>query len=619
MFLKRCERRKAGKKHTYWVLVESYRTPRGSRHRVVAYLGQLSRGESSGWAQLGRTLSGKRRTRPEPSLFDPPHYDEPDDNEPVLVKLKDIHLERLRGFGDVWLAWGLWRLLELDVLLDRIMPRGREEIPWPQMAAILTIARLCEPSSELHIEDTWYRGTALDDLLGIPAEKVHTDRLYAGLDRLLPHKDELERHLRQRLGDLFDLKYELLLYDITSTYFEGQCAANPLARRGYSRDSRPDCLQVLIGLVVTEDGVPLGYEVFAGNRNDSTTVDEIVTAMEQKYGQANRVWVMDRGMVSEENIARLRRSNASYIVGTPKAMLRRFERELTDQRDWHAVQEGVDVKQVPGPDGKEVFILARSADRQAKEQAMHQRFLERLANGLRKLESAMSTGHLQDEGLANRRLGRLLEKNWRAAGAFDIRIEQLPQPVGKAGLKIVWERNQSWTEWASIAEGCYILRSNLCDVDPVTLWKRYIQLTEAEWAFRIAKDELVIRPIWHQKEHRVRAHILVCFLAYVLWKTLAGWMQRAGLGDAPRTLLEEFAKIKSGDVVLQAQSREDGRSRTIRLRCVPEPDAAQKVLLSRLGLNLPQRLRRIDEVAPVRTANGQGADRTVLIGHTSGR
>jgi transposase len=300
-------------------------------------------------------------------------------------------------------------------------------------------------------------------------------------------------------------------------------------------------------------------------------------------------------------------------------MLRRFERELTDQRDWHTVQEGLEVKQVASPDGQEVYILARSADRQAKEQAVHQRFLERLENGLRKLESAMSTGHLRDESLANRRLGRLLEKNWRAAGAFAVRIEPLAQPEGKARLQITWERSQSWTEWASIAEGCYILRSNLCDLDPVILWKRYIQLTEAEWAFRIAKDELVIRPIWHQKEHRVRAHILVCFLAYVLWKTLAGWMQRSGLGDAPRTPLEEFAKIKSGDVVLQAQSREGGLSRTIRLRCVPEPDAAQKVLLSRRGLSLPRRLRRIDEVAPVRTANGQGADMTVLVSHTSGR
>jgi len=595
MFLKRCDRRKGGRKHTYWVLAESYRTARGSRHRIVAYLGGLSRGEASGWAQLGRALSGKQRTRPELSLFDPPRYDEPEDDEPVLVKLNDIHLERIRGFGDVWLAWGLWRLLQLDVLLERLMPKGREEIPWPQMAAILTIARLCEPSSELHIEDTWYRGTALDDLLGIPVDKVHTDRLYAGLDNLLPQKDELERHLRERLGDLFDLKYELLLYDITSTYFEGECAGNPLAQRGYSRDSRPDCLQVLIGLVVTEEGFPLGYEVFAGNRGDATTVDEIITAMERKYGRANRVWVMDRGMVSEENIARLHRSEACYIVGTPKAMLRRFERELADQRDWHAVQEGIDVKQVASPDGKEVFILARSADRQAKEQAMHQRFRERIELGLRKLESAMSTGRLRDEGLANRRLGRLLEKNWRAGGAFDVRIERLPKPAGKALLKITWEANQGWNDWASMAQGCYILRSNLCDLDPVTLWKRYIQLTEAEWAFRIAKDELSIRPIWHHKEDRVRAHILVCFLAYVLWKTLAGWMQRSGLGDAPRTLLEEFAKIKSGDVVLKARSRDGGPLRMIRLRCVPEPDPAQKALLSRLGLTLPKRLRRIDE------------------------
>jgi transposase len=598
MFLKRCQRRKSGKKHTYWALVESYRTPRGSRHRVIAYLGELSRGETSGWAQISRTLAGKGRARPQPSLFDPPRYDQPADDEPVLVKLHDIRLERLRGFGDVWLAWGLWRLLELDLLFDRIMPRGREEIPWPQMAAILTIARFCEPSSELHIEDTWYRATALDDLLGIPAEKVRTDRLYAGLDRILPHKDELERHLRGRLGDLFDLKYDLLLYDITSTYFEGECKSNPLARRGYSRDSRPDCLQVLIGLVVTEEGYPLGYEVFAGNRNDSTTVDEMVTAMETKYGHANRVWVMDRGMVSEEKVAGLRRRNVSYIVGTPKAMLRRFERELTEIQDWHTVREGIDVKKVTGPEGNEVFLLARSADRKAKEQAMHQRFLVRLEEGLRKLEAAMSTGRLKDEALANRRLGRLQAKNWRAAGAFDVRIERLPEPAGKARLKITWERSQSWSEHAGVAEGCYILRSNLCDVDPVTLWKRYIQLTEAEWAFRIAKDELSIRPIWHHKEDRVRAHILVCFLAYVLWKTLAGWMQRAGLGDAPRTLLEEFAKIKSGDVVLQARSSESVPCRTIRLRCVTEPDGAQKTLLSRLGLNLPRRLRRIDEAPP---------------------
>lgn len=600
MFLRRCERRKNGKCHSYWALVESYRTARGSRQRVVAYLGELSASEKSGWAQLGRVLSGKRKKRPEPSLFDPPHVDEPSDDEPVLVNLKGIRLERLRDFGDVWLAWGLWRLLGLDVLLEELMPCGREEVGWPDVAAILVLARFCEPASELHIETTWYRRTALEDLLGVPLEKVHTDRLYAGLDQLLPHKEAIEKHLKGRLGDLFELSYDLLLYDITSTYFEGEAKANPLARRGYSRDKRPDCPQVLIGLVVTEDGMPLGYEVFAGNRNDSTTVEEMIEAMESKYGRARRVWVMDRGMTSEANLTFLRQRNGFYIVGTPKAMLRKFEEHLT-QEDWHTVQDGVEVKLVPGPGGEETFILARSADRREKEYAMHQRFFTRLETGLEKLKAAAQSGRLKDEAIANRRLGRLMQQNWRAAAAFEVAVDRLKNPNGKARLKITWKRNPRWDEWALLSEGCYLLRSNLTETDPAVLWKRYIQLTDAEWAFRITKDELEIRPIWHQKPDRVRAHILVCFLAYVLWKTLAGWMRRSRLGDAPRTLVEELAKIKSGDVLLPTQPKPDEPARTIRLRCVTEPDEPQKVLMTRLGLTLPRRLRRIDELAPLPT------------------
>ena len=462
------------------------------------------------------------------------------------------------------------------------------------VAAILTIARFCEPASELHIEQTWYRRTALPDLPGVPVDKVHTDRLYVGLDQLLPHKEAIEQHLKQRLGDLFDLKYDLLLYDITSTYFEGECLGNPMARRGYSRDSRPDCRQVCIRLVVTDDGMPLGYEVFDGNTNDSTTVETIVRAMEAKYGQASRVWVMDRGMVSEANLEFLRQRAGSYIVGTPKAMLRRFEQHLTDQ-DWHEVQAGVEVKLVPGPDGDETFILARSADRQKKERAMHDRFFERMEAGLTKLQASAECGRLKDEATAHQRLGRLKERYWRAAGAFNVKIARIARPTGKARLSITWNRNSRWGDWRAISEGCYLLRTNLTDLDPATLWKRYIQLTEAEWAFRITKDELEIRPIWHQRGERVLAHILVCFLAYVLWKTLARWMRRAGLGDAPRTLVEEFAKIKSGDVVLPARMA-DGSQRTIHLRCVTTPDQAQKVLLNRLGLTLPQRLRTINEV-----------------------
>jgi transposase len=457
-----------------------------------------------------------------------------------------------------------------------------------------TYAGFCRPQSELHIESTWYRGTALEDLLGVPVDKVHTDRLYGGLDWLLPRKPLIEKHLKERLGVLFDLDYDLLLYDVTSTYFEGQCRANPLAKRGYSRDSRPDCLQVCIGLVVTTDGIPLGYEVFAGNRGDVTTVEEIVRAMEKKYGRAHRIWVMDRGMVSEENLAFLRAREGQYLVGTPKAMLRQFEEYLTG-KDWHEVQEGVEVKLVPGPEGDETFVLARSVDRREKEKAMHDRFLGRLEEGLRKMQSAAECGRLKDEAVANRRLGRLQSQYWRAAGAFEVKIERLSPPQGKARLRVSWTRNDRWNTWAALSEGCYLLRTNLNETDPAILWKHYIQLTEAEWAFRISKDEMEIRPIWHQKTDRVLAHILVCFLAYVLWKTLAQWMRRSGLGDAPRTLLEELAKIKSGDVVLPTGMKEGRYNGLIRLRCVTEPDEAQKVLLHRLGINLPRRLRRIDE------------------------
>ena len=592
MFLKRLERRKSGKKHTYWALVESLRTAKGSRHRVVAYLGELKKSEQNGWAQLGRRLDGK--ARPQPSLFDPPRYDDPVDDEPVLVKLKDIRLEHLRDFGDVWLALGLWRLLELDTLLTHLIPAGREDVPWPTVAAILTIARFCEPSSELHIADTWYRRTALPDLLGVMIEQVNDDRLYKGLDELLPHKEAIEKHLKERLGDLFDLKFDLLLYDVTSTYFEGECKANPMAKHGYSRDNRPDCLQVCIGLVVTTDGIPLGYEVFEGNRHDAKTVEQIVKAMEEKYGKANRVWVMDRGMVSEKNLTFLRERDGSYIVGTPKAMLRQFEQHLVS-KDWHEVQEGVEVKLVPGPEDEETFILARSADRREKEKAMHERFVERMEKQLQKLQAGAESGRLKEEAVAHQPLGRIKQRYWRASGAFEVKISTIPSPTGKARLSITWSKNLRWSDWNALSEGCYLLRTNLNDLDPAMLWKRYIQLTEAEWAFRITKDELAIRPIWHQKEHRVLAHILVCFLAYVLWKTLAQWMRGVHLGDAPRTLVEELAKIKSGDVVLKARYP-SGQEHNVRVRCVTTPDKAQKILLHRLGLHLPQRLRTIREV-----------------------
>src|SRR5271167_4092639 len=581
MYLRHTTVRKNGKTHSYWRLVRSVRRGRRVVQETVAQLGEL---DGQGRARAGALALRITGREEQYELFEAPPGQR---SEPVAVRLDQIRLERARRFGDVWLGWRLWRALALDRFCEDRLIEGRKRSPWPAIAAILVIARLCEPSSELHIAEDWYRRTALDDLLGVPAERVNDDRLYRALDRLLPHKQALETHLKERLGALFDLDYELLLYDVTSTYFEGQAEGNGLARRGYSRDHRGDCKQVCIGLVVTRDGVPLGYEVFAGNRTDVTTVEEIVTTMERRYGQARRVWVMDRGMASAENIAWLRGSQRRYLIGASKSELKKFAGPLADRRDWRQVRDGVEAKVCAGPDGSETFLLVRSAERQQKEQAMHARFCERIETALASLQRRIERAQKPiDRGAAERQIGRLLGRNSRAAARYAIRLvddQNLP-----AGLRLEWSRRAEWDDWSRHSEGCYVLRTNLRDWDAEQLWRTYIQLSEAEAAFRIHKSELAIRPIWHQREDRVRAHILVCFLAYVLWKTLEQWQSRAGLGNSPRTILDELGRIQSAEVVLPLA---EDPSRKLRIRCVARPDDAQAVLLDRLGLKLPERLR----------------------------
>jgi len=363
---------------------------------------------------------------------------------------------------------------------------------------------------------------------------------------------------------------------VTSTYFEGIAAANPQAQRGYSRDHRPDCKQVNIALVVSRSGLPLGYEVFAGNRSDVTTVKEIVEAMESKYGHANRIWVMDRGMVSAGNLEFLQQGGRRYILGTPKSMLRSFEQQLLAS-NWREVHPGLEVKLCPAPGGEEVFILCRSAQRQLKEQAMHQRFEQRIEE---KLE-AMAEGcgkRKRDPLKVAQQVGRLLGKNSRAAGLFQVEVET--DTRGWAHLR--WSKLDERRNWMKLSEGCYMLRSNVTDWSGEDLWHAYIQLTEAEEAFRLHKSDLVMRPIWHQKEHRVQAHILVCFLAYVLWKALGQWCQRAGLGDEPRKIFAELQQISLVDVVLPTRT-----GVSIRKRCVSRPTDHQAILLQRLGLQIP--------------------------------
>jgi transposase len=462
------------------------------------------------------------------------------------------------------------------------------------------IARLLEPSSELHTAEQWYPKTALPDLLGVPEECLDDNRLYRAMDILLPHKEALECHLKNRLGTLFDLQYDLLLYDITSTYFEGE-ADFPLAKRGYSRDQRSDCKQVCIGLVVSRCGMPLGYEVFQGNTIDVTTVEAIVETMERRYGKSDRIWVMDRGMVSEDRIKFLRDGGRRYIIGTPKSMLKKFEHEILKE-DWHTLRDGLEVKIVPWPksddegddeddepDDKttvnavaspEKFILCRSRDRSKKEEAITQKFEKKIEDALTRMQSRCEKQHRTAQKV-EREIGRLLGQNTRAARLFSVKVTS----TDTGAARIEWSKIADNRNWATLSAGCYLLRTNVSDWSDEELWKAYIQLTEAEAAFRIHKSDLSIRPVWHQKQDRVLAHILVCFLAYALWKTLAQLCERAGLGSEPRRVLSELSDIRSMDVVLPTRSGID-----IRTRCISKPTDHQKILLEKLRLKLPSKI-----------------------------
>ncbi len=579
MFLRKFSTDKDGKRLDYWALVESVRTERGPRQRVVSYLGDMDEA-----GRLGIHHAVEKDLPVQESLFDKTSP------EWVEVNVRKVRTERSRRFGDVWIALELIKKLGLSEMLERVMPEapgsadavaGRHpKISWAALANVLVISRFCEPSSELHIAEQFYRKSALPDLMGIPDEDIYDNRLYRALDKLLEHKDDIQKHLKERLGELFNISYDILLYDVTSTYFEGAASGNPQAQRGYSRDSRPDCKQVCLGLVVTKEGIPLGYEVFEGNRHDSKTVEIIIEKMESLYGKSDRVWIMDRGMASADNLELLAEEGRRYIIGTSKNQLKKFEQHLLTQ-DWKQIHEGLEVKLCPSPDGgEEIFILCRSEARREKERAMHDRFVQRLEKGLERVKKSCVSGRIKNLEVVGRRIGRLLERYNRASPLFDIDVKELD---GKINLN--WTIHNTYSDWARLSEGCYLLRTNIKDWTPEDLWKAYIQLTEAEAAFRIHKQDLQLRPIWHQREDRVQAHILVCFLAYVLWKCLAQMCKQAGLGNEPRTVLEEIKNLTLVDVVLLTR-----RGQEITLRCVSKPEQHLAVLLQKLNLRPPPRL-----------------------------
>ena len=582
MYLRPNKRKKNGSDYEYWSLVESVRTTRGPRQRIVAAIGKLpglDKEERIGWEEIRRILDGKPISQQD--LFE--EYDDPPSW--ATININRVSVERLRHFGDVYMGLLLWNKLGFADFCKEHIKEGKEEIPWSIMASILVLARLCAPSSELQIAELWYEKTALDDLLGVPADKINDDRLYRALDALLPHKDDLCRHLQKRYGEMFGTTFDFLFYDITSTYFEGSTHGNPQAKRGYSRDSRPDCPQVCIGLVATKEGLPIAFEIFDGNRPDVTTTQEMVHMMETRYGQANRVWVMDRGMVSEDNLEFMRMSNTRYLVGTPKSLLKKFEQELLG-RKWEEVGLGVEVNLIQSPEGKdETFVLCRSLGRKEKENAILNRFVTRLEEKLTKLAAQADKGRIRGRQKVERQIGRLLERNSRAASLFTVIVTEKD---GRIAVDI--KKNEERFQWAMETGGSYILRTNWTETDPKVLWKTYIQLTEVEDAFRTTKHDLGMRPIFHQKKERAQAHIFVCFLSLVMWRTLQQWMKASGLGTAPRKLLEEMRHIQSLDVLLPA------RDKTIRLRVVATAPSALKVLLQRMKILLPNRPKIVENV-----------------------
>jgi transposase len=591
MFLRPNRRSKDGKDHTYWSLVETVRTPDGPRQKTLCYLGELNSSAQARWLKTIEVFNEQGETQ-QLKLFPSEVETPPDDRQVARVLLNKVRLERTRQFGSCWLGLELWKRLELDRFFEQTVDEHEADVPWSRVAAVLAINRLCAPGSELAIEERWYPATALDDLLGIEEGKINDTRLYRCLDRILPHKTKLERHLKQRYGELFKAEFDVLLYDLTSTYVEGAAEKNPMMRRGYSRDHRPDCEQMVIALIVNSEGFPFSYETFDGNRADVSTMETILRMVERKYGKARRIWVFDRGIVSEENLEAIRKREGHYLVGTPRSQMKRFEEELLKD-DWTQVRPEVEVKKVSIPEGEETYILCRTAGRKEKEKAIRNRFSTRMEDALKRLARTIETGRLKDRNKMERRLGRIQASHSQVNDLYNVALRETPK-----GIRLSWEIKEDRKLWRELREGAYMLRTNLSASTAEELWSRYMQLTEAEASFRALKSELSIRPLFHQKEPRVKAHVMVAFLGYALWITLKHLLKRqpaivpqpsaSGVNNAePLSAMKALAllaTLQSADIVLPTT---DGRE--IHLRRITEPTAEQKSLLLQLGISLPER------------------------------
>ena len=591
MFLKRRVRHKDGKDHIYYSVCESLRVHSGRViQRQVLHLGELNTTQIESWQRTLEVIDGDDHGRRlQRRLFADREGAVPAADDVIELKLSSLRVREPRRFGDCWAGCRLWQELGLDAFWQKRLENERGEVPWAKVLELLAVNRLLDPRSELFVHEKWFPQTAMDVLLDCDFAVAHKDRLYRCLDRIVEHKGELEKHLAAKWKDLFGASFDIILYDLTSTYFEGSAEGVAKAKRGYSRDHRPDCKQLVIALVVTAEGFPLTYEIFDGNKIDSTTLKHIVEAVEGKHGKARRVWVFDRGITTEDNLQWLRERGACYLVGTPKPQLKAFEQHLTE-KDWQKASSEVEVKLCPNDN--DVYVLARSQGRVQKEHAMRRRVLKACVRDLIKLKRSVARGSLKDSKLIERRIAHLEERHrpmWRF-------LKHCRHDETKQCIQWEWDR-EKW-QAAVNRDGAYLLRAHWPGQhNAAELWQTYVQLTEAEAAFRTMKSEIKVRPIWHQLGHRIEAHIMVAFLGYAMHVCLKKLAARKAPSLTSWQVLQHMRKIVLVDVEFDTT---DGRAITLPRITIPEKE--QAALLLQLGWTLPEqpppRIRRAQVPGP---------------------
>jgi len=572
MFLRSYKRKKNGKWHEYFSVVENRRVTNGKTvQRTVLYLGEISASQEDTWRKTLEVFDADSGKRQQKLLFADNAVFAGCDVDSIKVKLSQMQLCRPRSFGDCWLGCELWQRLGLDEFWSDRLDSSRSDIPWAKVLKLLVVNRLICPGSEFYIHRQWFDKTAMDELLNTDYRIAAKDRLYRCLDRILKHKEDLCKHLKSKWEDMFGIEFDVLLYDLTSTYFEGLCEQNPKARFGYSRDKRSDCRQVVIALIVTPEGFPIGYEVLPGNTLDKSTLRFFLKKIESMYGKARRVWVMDRGIPTEETLSLMRDENIQYLVGTPRAMLNKFEDRLIEL-DWKQANDNVAVKLLA--EDNELYILAKSKDRRAKERAIRKHKLRKYLHGLAKLRKSCRN---RDRLLE--RLGALKQQAGKSVKCVELTIP--PQGRKVTPENFSYSLNRNTYKKMILRDGMYLLRTNLTETRPDVIWERYVMLTQVEAAFKSLKSDLAVRPVYHQLEHRVEAHIFVAFLAYCLMITLRQKLRCHAPGLTSREVLDKLSAIMMIDVRIPTT---DGR--ILEMRRHSQPELEQRIILDKLKMNL---------------------------------